>query len=92
MKVWNIIEEFYSTFGFKPKKIRLSFHDPKHLEKYLGDKGRWKIAEDILRDIAKEKGVETIDGMGEAAFTARSWTSWLKTLTAAYMASGDYPA
>ena len=68
LKVWNIIEEFYSTFGFKPKKIRLSFHDPKHLEKYLGDKGRWKIAEDILRDIAKEKGVETIDGMGEAAF------------------------
>ena len=68
LKVWNIIEEFYSTFGFKPKKIRLSFHDPKHLEKYLGDKGRWKIAEDILRDIAKEKGVETINGMGEAAF------------------------
>jgi threonyl-tRNA synthetase len=68
LKVWDIIEEFYGTFGFKPKKIRLSFHDPEHPEKYLGDKGRWKIAEDILRGIAKEKGAETIDGLGEAAF------------------------
>lgn len=68
IKIWEIIEEFYSAFGFKPKKIRLSFHDPKHPEKYLGDKGRWKIAEDILYAIAKDKGAETIDGIGEAAF------------------------
>lgn len=68
LKVWDIIQEFYETFGFEPKKIRLSFHDPAHPEKYLGDKNRWKIAEDILCNIAKEKGSETIDGMGEAAF------------------------
>lgn len=68
LKIWDIVQEFYGTFGFSPKKIRLSFHDPKHPEKYLGDKGRWKIAEGILADIAKEKGVETIDGTGEAAF------------------------
>jgi len=68
LKVWDIIQEFYGAFGFSPKKIRLSFHDPAHPEKYLGDKNRWKIAEDILRGIAKEKGAETIDGMGEAAF------------------------
>ena len=68
LKVWDIIQEFYKTFGFEPKKIRLSFHDPAHPEKYLGDKKRWKIAEDILSSIAKEKGAETIDGVGEAAF------------------------
>lgn len=68
LKVWDIIQEFYETFGFAPKKIRLSFHDPEHPEKYLGDKARWKIAEDILTSIAKEKGAETIDGIGEAAF------------------------
>ncbi|MBI2025737.1 threonine--tRNA ligase [Candidatus Kaiserbacteria bacterium] len=68
IKIWDIIQEFYGTFGFSPKKIRLSFHDPKHPEKYLGDKARWKIAENILSDIAKEKGAETIDGIGEAAF------------------------
>jgi threonyl-tRNA synthetase len=67
-RIWDIIEIFYGTFGFTPKKIRLSFHDPKTPEKYLGDKARWKIAEDILTSIAKEKGAETIDGVGEAAF------------------------
>ena len=68
LKIWDIVDEFYSTFGFKPKKTRLSFHDPAHPKKYLGDTSRWKIAEDILRDIAKEKGADTIDGVGEAAF------------------------
>lgn len=67
-KIWDIIEQFYGAFGFSPKKIRLSFHDPEHPEKYLGDKSRWKMAEDILTEIAKEKGAETIPGVGEAAF------------------------
>ena len=68
LKIWDIVDEFYSAFGFKPKKTRLSFHDPAHPKKYLGDTAGWKIAEDILRDIAKEKGADTIDGVGEAAF------------------------
>lgn len=68
VKIWNIIQEFYETFGFEPKKIRLSFHDPAHPEKYLGDTKRWQIAEAILSGIAKGKGAETIDGIGEAAF------------------------
>lgn len=68
LKIWDIVQEFYSAFGFPPKKIRLSFHDPAHPEKYLGDKARWKTAEDILTAIAREKGAETIDGVGEAAF------------------------
>ena len=68
IKIWDIVDEFYSAFGFKPKKIRLSFHDPAHPEKYLGDKARWKTAESILAAIAKGKGAETMDGVGEAAF------------------------
>lgn len=68
INIWDIIEEFYSTFGFTPKKIRLSFRDPKTPEKYLGDKAAWDRAESILREIAKEKGAETIEGPGEAAF------------------------
>ena len=68
LKIWDIIQEFYGVFGMSPKKIRLSFHDPKHPEKYLGDKKRWEFAEGILRDIAREKDVETVDGVGEAAF------------------------
>ncbi len=66
-KIWDIIKEFYGTFGFK-LRIRLSFHDPKHPEKYLGDKKLWKFAEETLYEIAKEKGADTFEGAGEAAF------------------------
>lgn len=67
LKVWDIIQEFYGVFGFS-LQVRLSFHDPKQQEKYLGDKNRWNLAEGILREIAVEKGVQPIEGTGEAAF------------------------
>jgi threonyl-tRNA synthetase len=67
LKIWDIIETFYKTFGFD-LKIRLSFRDPKLPEKFLGDPDQWQSAENILRAITKERNVETIDGVGEAAF------------------------
>ncbi len=67
LKIWDIIHEFYPTFGFN-LNVRLSRHDPAHAEKYLGDTKRWELAESMLRDIAKEKKAEVIDGLGEAAF------------------------
>ncbi len=67
LKIWDIVHEFYAPFGFD-MKIRLSRHDPEHLEKFLGDPKRWVKAEKILKDIVDKKGVEYIDGLGEAAF------------------------
>ncbi len=67
LKVWDIIHEFYGAFGFS-LQIRFSRHDPKQPEKYLGDKKHWATAENILGEIIKEKKVDAIDGMGEAAF------------------------
>lgn len=67
VKIWDIIEEFYKTFGFE-LTVRLSFHDPKEAEKYLGDKKRWASAEETLSAIANEKGVSATPGVGEAAF------------------------
>jgi threonyl-tRNA synthetase len=67
LKVWDIIHEFYRTFGFT-LRIRLSLHDPKHPEKYLGDKKVWKAAEDMLRAIVKEKKADASEDVGEAAF------------------------
>jgi threonyl-tRNA synthetase len=67
LKIWDIIQEFYKTFGFD-LNIRLSFHDPKEPEKYLGDKAKWKFAEDTLRQIAKEKKADVFESIGEAAF------------------------
>lgn len=67
LKIWDIIHEFYPPFGFN-LTVRLSRHDPAHFEKFLGEPARWKVAEDILEGILKEKGVEYVDGLGEAAF------------------------
>lgn len=67
LKIWDIVQTFYGSFGFK-LRIRVSTHDPKHPEKYLGDKKKWKFAEDMLYEIAESKHADTFDGVGEAAF------------------------
>jgi threonyl-tRNA synthetase len=67
LKIWDIIHEFYTPFGFA-LQVRLSRHDAAHPEKFLGEPDRWAAAEGVLEEIIKEKGVEYIDGIGEAAF------------------------
>lgn len=67
LKVWDIIHDFYRTFGFE-LQVRLSRHDPAHMEKYLGDENKWELAENILNEIINEKKTIAIDGLGEAAF------------------------
>lgn len=54
IKIWDIIHEFYGTFGFS-LRVRLSLHDPAHPGKYLGGAERWEKAENMLREIAREK-------------------------------------
>ncbi len=66
-KIWDVIHEFYGTFGFT-LNVRISLHDPAQQEKYLGDAARWTVAENMLREIVKEKNAEAFDAIGEAAF------------------------
>jgi threonyl-tRNA synthetase len=66
LAIWDIVEKFYKTFGLK-LSLRLSLHDPKHPDKYLGDKEVWKKAEDGLREIAKSKKIAYVEAPGEAA-------------------------
>lgn len=67
LKVWDIIHSFYGAFGFD-LAVRLSTHDPEHPENYLGGPEVWEKTEGMLRDIIAEKGVDALDGVGEAAF------------------------
>jgi threonyl-tRNA synthetase len=67
LKVWDIIHTFYPTFGFE-LKVRLSTHDPEHMENYLGSMETWEKAVGMLREIVADKGIEAMDGKGEAAF------------------------
>ncbi len=65
-RIWDMIDTFYGTFGFQ-LRVRLSFHEPSEMEKYLGDKGIWETAENALREIAKERNADYFEAPGEAA-------------------------
>lgn len=66
LKTWDIVDAFYKKFGFT-LKVRLSFHNPKTPEKYLGTEEVWKRAESALREIAKERSAVHFEAPGEAA-------------------------
>lgn len=68
LKIWDIIDTFYTAVGFDALSVRLSFHDRKEFEKYLGTPKMWKAAESSIRDIARERGVSFVEQEGEAAF------------------------
>ncbi len=68
LKIWDIIDRFYSTFGFE-LKVRFSTHDPQNMDSYSGTEEAWESAEAQLLDIVKQRvGDDYIDGVGEAAF------------------------
>ncbi len=64
--IWDIIDDFYSVFNM-PLTIRFSRHDPDQMDKYLGTSAIWDAAEKKLLTIIKKRGVDYIDGPGEAA-------------------------
>jgi len=65
-RVWDIIDTFYGTFGFK-LRVRLSFHEPTEMDKYLGTSEIWQNAENALREIAQERNADYFEAPGEAA-------------------------
>jgi threonyl-tRNA synthetase len=67
LKVWDIVQDFYKPFGFI-MRVRLSLHDPKQAEKYLGGAEKWEQAESVLREIVTSKNINWFEGVGEAAF------------------------
>jgi threonyl-tRNA synthetase len=68
LKIWEIVDTFYAGVGFGKLKVRLSLHDPKAPEKYLGTPDMWKRAEASLREIATERKADFFESPGEAAF------------------------
>jgi len=64
----DMIGEVYKKFGFNDFWVRISTHDPKNKNKYIGDPKIWKASEKILNNLISKRGwrYETIPG--EAAF------------------------
>ncbi|NOY15075.1 MAG: threonine--tRNA ligase [bacterium] len=65
--IWDVVNTFYKTFDF-PLQVRLSFHDPKSFDNYLGTPQLWQQAEKIIRQIAQKNTQDFSIAAGEAAF------------------------
>ncbi len=69
LKIWNIVERFYSTLNFDNLKVRFSRHDPDAMDAYSGSPDAWGTAENQIKAIIEQKvGEDYLDGLGEAAF------------------------
>lgn len=66
-RIWDIVDTFYGAFNFDNMRVRLSFHEPTELDKYLGTKEIWESAENALREIAKARKADYFEAPGEAA-------------------------
>ena len=67
-KVVALILDVYRDFGIKDYKFRLSLRDKEDKEKYFDDDKMWDEAENKLREVLNEFGIEYYEAIGEAAF------------------------
>lgn len=66
--VIDVILTVFKIFGFENYEAQISLRDPKDTEKYIGTDEIWEESENAIREACKEKGLETREEVGEAAF------------------------
>ncbi len=67
-KVVDLIFEAYEDFGITDYRMVLSLRDPEDKEKYHQDDEMWDKAEQSLREVLDEIGLDYTEEIGEAAF------------------------
>lgn len=68
IKVIDIVLYIFKTLNFDKYTAQISLRDPNNIEKYIGSDENWQKAENAIIEAAKERGLETIVEIGEAAF------------------------
>lgn len=66
--VVDLIFDAYKDFNITDYRCVLSLRDPKDTVKYHPDDDMWNTAENALRDVLNEIGMEYTEEIGEAAF------------------------
>ncbi len=65
----DLLDIFYKDIGFNKYRFRLSLSDrEKNPDKYSGDLDKWQIAEETLRKVLVDRGVQFEEMPGDAAF------------------------
>ena len=66
--VVDLIFDVYKDFNITDYRCVLSLRDPEDKEKYYPDDDMWNKAENELREVLNELGIEYTEEIGEAAF------------------------
>lgn len=67
-KVIDLVMYVFTSLDFHNFTAQVSLRDPENKTKYIGSDENWDIAENAIREAATEKGLQTIEVTGEAAF------------------------
>jgi len=67
-KVIDLVLYVFNSLGFTDYTAQVSLRDPENKTKYIGTDENWDIAENAIREAAAEKGLITVEELGEAAF------------------------
>jgi threonyl-tRNA synthetase len=67
-KVIDLVLYVFRALGFENFSAQVSLRDPENKTKYFGTDEAWDNAENAIRRAAAEKGLQTVEELGEAAF------------------------
>jgi threonyl-tRNA synthetase len=67
-KVIDLVLYVFKSLGFEDFSAQVSLRDPENKTKYFGLDEAWDKAENAIRRAAAEKGLKTVEEVGEAAF------------------------
>ncbi len=67
-KVIDIVLYIFKTLSFENFTAQISLRDPNNKTKYIGTDENWEKAESAIIEATKEKGLNTVIELGEAAF------------------------
>ena len=67
-KVIDLVLYIFKTLKFEDFIAQVSLRDTESPEKYIGSDENWDKAESAIKEVAEEKGLETVVEYGEAAF------------------------
>lgn len=67
-KVIDLVLHVFGALGFADFTAQVSLRDPDNPDKYIGNDEDWDKAEKEIREVADEKGLQTVVEYGEAAF------------------------
>lgn len=68
VKVIDIVLYIFKKLNFKEYTVQISLRDPNDKGKYIGSDDNWEKAESAILEAVKDRELETVVELGEAAF------------------------